>query len=485
MKDFSLEELRAHCAPLQPMLAEAHYRRFIARHVGDIQGWILLLKCLIAQRNFNEARYTIDRFMRLHGRSDVGQRFAITFYFQVGAPAEAYRVARQLETPVLEDQEPLASIVTLLHWLHGVKSPTRSVEIQRTSLHRKLLQLNEDALPLPSSGVDVVLFLKYDWHHSIQQGIASHLRSAGIGCLFLRSIWEVVAARPKVLVVSDALLADRMILAQYLPSCRIVYTRHGLGDKNFSSHAAGQADATCVSSPAVAQEFSTQFMIDRARLWVTGFPQMDPLFRHLADHPSPAAGRTVLVAPTFTKGLNAADILGDRLVDSVRGDDESIRIMIRPHPHSRKTHAHLLQRWSEQAARLPGVSLHAGEDVNLMELFASADMMVSDVSSAGLAWLATGRPLVCLTDPSQARLSPYYAPEGLEWRMHKAAVHVEDALALTTAVRETLKSPPPPNAAYQALRRHLFGGHADGRASERVATRITRWLDEIHSRPHR
>jgi CDP-glycerol glycerophosphotransferase (TagB/SpsB family) len=108
------------------------------------------------------------------------------------------------------------------------------------------------------------------------------------------------------------------------------------------------------------------------------------------------------VAPTFTQGLSAVEILGERLVESVRGVDDSIRIMIRPHPHSRKTHPALLKVWKKQAAILPRVSVHDEEDLSLMDLFPLADVMVSDVSSAGLAWLATDRPLVCITDPSCA-----------------------------------------------------------------------------------
>ncbi|MEY5002511.1 MAG: hypothetical protein RL678_320 [Pseudomonadota bacterium] len=476
MKNLSLEKLKEHCEQLQPMQAEAHFRRFVARNANDLRGWNLLVQCLIEQRNFKEAEYTIDRLMQLHGGGDALKRFAIAAYFHIGAHAKAYKIAQKLDSQHYGNQDPLSHIVTLLHWLNGTKVPANSDEVRHSGLQREIYQFNEAVLPLSLAGIDVAFFLKHDWHHSIQKDIASYLRKDGVCCMFLRSIWEVVAARPKVLVVSDSLGTNRMVLGQFLPRCRIVYTRHGLGDKNFASYAAGQADVTCVSSSTVADEFSAQFMIDRARFWVTGFPQMDSLFRHLLDNPAPPRSRTVLVAPTFTQGLSAVEILGERLVESVRGVDDSIRIMIRPHPHSRKTHPALLKVWKKQAAILPRVSVHDEEDLSLMDLFPLADVMVSDVSSAGLAWLATDRPLVCITDPSTARQSPHYAPDGLEWRMHKAATHVNDRLVLRDVVQNSLKSSKPPNAAYLMLRHHLFGNITDGRASERVAMLIRQWL---------
>jgi hypothetical protein len=475
---FSWQELQAHCRTLPPMMAESHYRRYVARNPHDLNGWTELVRCLKDQHNYVEAGLTVDHFMQKHGSGDAGKRFAILSYFQIGDHAKAQWLATRLVDRDFSKRPVLARIVSLLQDLAG----RDGLAVAQVAAAGPADQGAIDGVVRPLSGVahgpEVAFLLKYDWHHSIQKGIAAHLGRAGVRCLFLRTVWEVVAAKPKVLVVSDALGADRIALAHYLPNCWVVYTRHGLGDKNYAAHAAGQAHVTCVSSAAVADEFAAQFVMDRARLWVTGFPQMDDLFQRLASPQKTAdRGRTVLVAPTFTEGLNAADVLGKDLVASVRGADESIRVMIRPHPHSRKLHAGLLQVWSEQAARLPGVSLHEGDDLNLMDLFAAADVMVSDVSSAGLAWLATGRPLVCLTDAAKAKLSPFFAPEGLEWRMHKAAVHVQDVAALRGGVSQALKAQGQPNADYLALRHHLFGGLTDGRASERVAMRIKQWLD--------
>ena len=472
----TLDALTAHCAALPPMQAEAHYRRFVARHEQNLQAWNLLLRCLVVQRNQVEVNYLLDQFLLRHGHHETGRRYAVLAYFHIGNHVQAHRLSLQLQDRQLAGQEELAQIVTLLQWLHGPGQQPFAPPRISNPLHQALQDFNQGALPVPVRGVDVAFFLKSDWHYSIQQGVAAHLRQRGVCCMFLRSIWAVIAARPRVLVVSDALAADLGYLRQYLPDCRIVYTRHGLGDKNYAYHAAGQADVTCLSSPDLAQDFSSQALMARERLWITGYPQMDALFQQLARHPGPPGRRTVLVAPTFTSGLHAGEILGPRLVESIRGADESIRIMIRPHPHWRKTHPELVQAWAEQARSQPGVSLHDGDEICLMDLFESADLMVSDVSSAGLAWLATGRPLICVADPAMARSSPFYAPDGLEWRMHQAGDSVQDRAALAAAVRQALDQPASPNAAYRALRQHLFGDLTDGRASERIAAHIEQWL---------
>lgn len=475
---FSLQALKAHCSSLKPVMAEAHYRRFISRNPQNLNGWALLIQCLKSQHNYVEASFTLDHFLDINGAGDAGKIFAIVSYFQIGEHVKAKLLSLKLADKDLSKNPMLARIASLLSDLTECDVRAGFLPLHDGSVKLGVHDSHIKTLNSTTNGPEVVLLLKYEWHHSIQKGIAAHLSRVGVRFMFLRTVWEVVAARPKVVVVSDALGSDRVALAHYLPNCLIVYTRHGLGDKNFAAHAAGQAHVTCVSSASVAEEFARQCVLNRDRLWVTGFPQMDDLFQRLSKQPESAINRrTVLVAPTFTKHLNAADVLGKDLVDSVRGSDESIHIMIRPHPHSQKTHANLVQAWSDQAVHLPNVSIHSQDELNLMDLFDKADVMVSDVSSAGLAWLATGRPLVCMTDSTKAMQSAFFAPEGLEWRMHKAAVHVPEVETLRRVVRQVLIAPAKPNAYYLALRNHLFGSLTDGRASERVALRIKKWLD--------
>lgn len=351
------------------MLAESHYRKYVAKNVSDFRGWLLLINALTVRNNFVEARYTIDRFVGLHEESDIGRYFAIRAYFNIGDHVEAYRLCCTLSDEALQNGIRRSPVIRFLLRLHGLAPIDMNTIGSLSPLHKKISDFNSIEYPVPADGVDVVLLLIRGWHYSIQKKIGDDLRRRNVRCLFLKSIWEVIAARPRILVVSDALVADYTIVRQFLPDCRIVYTRHGLGDKNYACQAAGQADATCLSSAAVAEDFSASSMIAPERLWVTGYPQMDTLFQNPRTGFSALRGRCVLVAPTFTEHLHAGEMLGKDLVHKIRGEDETIRIMIRPHPHSHWTHGDLVDAWVAQARALPNVTIHMGEEVDLLSLF--------------------------------------------------------------------------------------------------------------------
>ena len=70
--------------------------------------------------------------------------------------------------------------------------------------------------------------------------------------------WVALAAKPKVLVVSEALYTELEPVRRHLPECLIVNTRHGLGDKNHAALGASQCDRICVSSPSIADLLAEQ-----------------------------------------------------------------------------------------------------------------------------------------------------------------------------------------------------------------------------------
>lgn len=469
----SFEDFAKRISSLPAPVAETHCRKYIASNLSDARGWRLLIKKLISKGNYSEARYTIDRFVVLHGGNNAGKRLAIEWYFQVGAARDAYRICPSLADPAVGDTG-ISSVINFLNSLYG--SPSCSFRGDGIGTTDWIRDFNGGCLPIPPEGIDVALFLKFTWHLSIQRRIGEELRRLGLRCLFVSSVPELLATRPRAVIVSDGLGSDYSMVRHFLPRCLIVYSRHGLGDKNYAFGAAAQADVTCMSAPAAAREFANRSLIDPRRLWVTGFPQMDNLFRRLRTDVAKISHRSVLVAPTFNEHLHAGEMLGERLVELVRGNDTTVRVMIKPHPHYHRTHSNLVAAWRAQALALPNVSIYLSEETNLMDLFGEADIMLSDVSSAGLAWLATGRPLVCIANPETAEASPFFAPDGLEWRMHRAAVVVPSANALQSTIHDLLNFPQMPNESYLSLQDHLFGTLTDGQASERIAASISNWI---------
>lgn len=472
-QDQALQALREQCARLPPPLAESLCRKFVGQWPAQTEGWTLLLRTLLAQHNRPEAARSTSLFLERQGHTPAATAYAIAAWFQLGEHGQAHHLAQALPEDTVAAHPELLDIVNHLRLMRGEPLiATPSACPQASEVRARTDAFNRGLRPRAGGGADVVCFLKHDWHHSIQQGIAAQLREQGVACVFAHSLAHALAAWPRVLVASDALGPDAIALRMALPGCQLVYTRHGLGDKNYAGHAAGQADFTCVSSEAVAQRLAHSAALSAQRIWVTGFPQMDPLFQHLALSPGAPARPCVLVAPTFTEGLHAGALLGEDLVHSVRGHQAQIRVVIRPHPHWAWTHAALVEAWQQQARTLPNVECRLSPSDNVMDLFADASVMVTDVSSTGLAWLATDRPLLCLIDRERARRSAYFAPDGLEWQMQAAATVVGPDGDLRQAVQEALAQPGRQAAQRAEMRGLLFGDRTDGQAARRVAGHI-------------
>ena len=110
---------------------------------------------------------------------------------------------------------------------------------------------------------------------------------------------------------------------------------------------------------------------------------------------------------------------------------------------------------------------------------ADAEIMVSDVSSVAVQYLALDRPIVCVVDPSVASRSHSYAPNGIEWQLHSGAMVASNAVQTAKAVRDALSGRTPPAVVKErrALREHLYGDLTDGRAGERIVSLIRQELE--------
>lgn len=293
--------------------------------------------------------------------------------------------------------------------------------------------------------------------------------------------WLIPALRPKVVVVSDVPQDTIRRIRYAVPAAKIVNTRHGLGDKNYAYHASTIVDYVCASSEHVAQEQIRAGWIDPAAVWVTGFPQMDALFRGIGHSAAgrPGAAVHIVFAPTFTKGLNCGELIGDDPVAALRGGRSEWRITVRPHPHMKNTHPGLLDAWHRSIKASVNAALDVEFDRSPAELLGSADLLVSDVSSVALQFLALDRPIVCLMQDEVAVTSPFFAPESYEVRLTRAAVKVARKEELGEAVRRSLEGGQPESivAERRALRTLLFGNLQDGRAAVRVARKIRDLVD--------
>lgn len=450
-------------------VAESLCRKYVARNRNDLRGWHLL----IGSVELNDKGREAVRLAELMVAELPGSSEAISFAGSVLATHGATDRAYALLTANAAKLEAFG-LVTL-----GQLSLTRDINQAPRFFDRALKGGNELTARLGLAsvrslaagvGAPAAFLLLQDWHRSIQQPIQDACADERLPSFMTTSPWLVREMHAPLMVVSDAPSGLSTVRRQ-IPDVRIVHTRHGLGDKNYGFAAAATADFVCVTSQAIADDYVRNGLLEPTRFWVTGYPQLDPLFRKVRSGGHGPHPRTVLFAPTFTEGLSAALKLGPDAIRLIRGADTSISVILRPHPRMRVTAPALLNEWRAQSLAMKNVELNDDPDADIGELMLRAAVMVTDVSSIALTYLALDRPIVCVDVLQEAKTSPNYAPDAIEWRMLKAA-EVAEPRTLAAAVAAALAEPGRMSADRRRLRRYLFGDLTDGRAGERIARRI-------------
>jgi CDP-glycerol glycerophosphotransferase (TagB/SpsB family) len=150
---------------------------------------------------------------------------------------------------------------------------------------------------------------------------------------------------------------------------------------------------------------------------------------------------------------------------------------VKPHPYL-LNYSSLIDHWLEQSKKHQNVIINTDPNSDITQYFHESDLMLSDVSSVALAWFLVDKPLVCLINGKLAEASGHYSPDGLEWKMHDAALVVDSTNDLCSAIRDQLNNPIDKSRERIQFSNLLFGEYADGKASYRVAERITRHVRE-------
>ncbi len=182
------------------------------------------------------------------------------------------------------------------------------------------------------------------------------------------------------------------------------------------------ARVLCVPGPAYVKAFGRQLF---TRVVATGFSKMDEL-----AHPSPSvqkdvlatlgldpSKRTVLFAPTYNSELTALDGLASAWP---RLDADRDQVIFKLHG---VTEPAQVARYRAIAASLPHACLVDG---SLARYMLASDVIVSDVSSAYVEGLVTGKPLVVYDNPAMEGY-PLFNRKDIEYRVRDAAYRVASA----------------------------------------------------------
>jgi tetratricopeptide (TPR) repeat protein len=317
-----------------------------------------------------------------------------------------------------------------------------------------------------SSGRRIALFLEQPYHYHVQKPIFD-AACGRFPLLMTSSLRELKEFDPDIVVVSSSQSAS---LRFHVPRALFVWTRHGLISKTTTHQGARAADFACLTSEASREWYVRNRARPRRDFWMTGFVQMDPLFRSESEplpFAVPADRPVVVYAPTWTPDLASAEMFGERLVEHVRGESPDVVLIIKPHPVSFSHTPHWIENWRRLATETEGVILADDPALNIVPVLKAADVLLGDASSVLFQFLALDRPLVLVDNPRRFQ-SRYFDAQGIEWQWRDMGRQVEQVEEVPRAIAEALSDPSAQAEARHRYRRELFGELTDGRAGERI-----------------
>jgi hypothetical protein len=321
----------------------------------------------------------------------------------------------------------------------------------------------------------VAFFAHFPFHRPIL-GPIHDILAERVECLLSSDRGRIVVFDPHVLVMTAH--AHLEYFRHRLPHALTVNVRHGMIGKRIVTRlpartSARAFDFVCVGAEARLESYERGGATPR-EYWLTGYPQLDPLFRRDPPPPLPLdpARKTVLYAPTWNLGLSSAAMLGSRLVELIRGQAPDVNIVIKPHPVIGDWRPRWMACWERLAATAPGVHLVRDTHADVTPYMLAADVLISDASSVIFEFLALDRPIILITNPRHAA-DPAHDPDDIAWRWRDVGEEIHDDVGrLPGAVAAALRAPDARGERRRHYARLLFGPFTDGRNHARVAERV-------------
>jgi len=322
--------------------------------------------------------------------------------------------------------------------------------------------------------IRVAFYTPFGFHAPILGPVRDALKESAES-LLSKNRRAIVAFDPHVLVMADGAHLEYFRLM--LPGAFMVNVRHGMIGKGRLARlpkraSARRFDAVCVSDPLQVARFEREGARPDT-FWLTGYPQLDPLFRR---DPAPllpldATRPTVLYAPTWNLGLTSAGMIGDRLVELVRAQAPEGNILIKPHPVIGEWRPRWMERWARLARTHPGVHLVRDTHADIAPFLLASDVLISDASSVIFEFLVLDRPMILVTNPRHTA-DPAWAPDDIGWRWRDVGHEIHDVEEIPAAVALALRDPAARRERRHAYARILFERFADGQTCDRIAERV-------------
>lgn len=232
-------------------------------------------------------------------------------------------------------------------------------------------------------------------------------------------------------------------------------------------------DLLCVPGDSAADKFRS---ILRTRVVATGMPKLDPVFagrftrEALCDRYRIDPGkRIVLYAPTFNDDLSSVYLFESRFREMARADRH---VLIKLHGSTKPA---TVDAYRAMAAETPGLTFV--DDPNIAPSLGGADVMISDVSSVFMEFMALDKPVILFDHPNMARYHGYN-PADIEHAWRDLGTRTTDFESTLTALARVSADGDGKSAIRQRYAAQLFADRS-GHAAERVWREVLTTWDAI------
>lgn len=227
------------------------------------------------------------------------------------------------------------------------------------------------------------------------------------------------------------------------------------------------AALVCVPGPYYVGSYGNQV---HTRILDTGFTKMDALAGNKEETRAKIVSQyrlelqtpIVLYAPTFNPDLSSVDLFKDAWTNS---EMREVQVLVKLHGSTREQ---TVKEFATICANTP--SMHLIEDGNLSELLMTADIVVSDYSSAYLEAMAINVPVIIGENP-RAIDTPWYNPATIEWQARTVAYVVKSTQEFLEVLRKLKEGEDALEQTRQALAQRVFSP-LDGKNCERIAEAV-------------
>lgn len=256
----------------------------------------------------------------------------------------------------------------------------------------------------------------------------------------LMQVRDVIAWRP------DAVFVPGNWVPDFFPGLKVeVFHGFSVGKRSEARghfRVRGSFDLYCTHGPDTTRPFQQiQERLGYFRVEETGWPKLDPLFagkysRQTHDRP------VILFASTFTESITAARALRDTIAASAQRGDWQWLVTLHPKMADDIVAAY---------RALEGPHLRFVPTDDILQLYAQADVLLSDTSSVVPEFLTQHKPVVTFRN---RRPGPYL-------------LNVQHESEVVPALQRAITRPEPLMKAIQEYA-NLIHPHRDGKSSERV-----------------